>query len=178
MEPIFEYFDIIVNRLQNPVPKGEYGERHHIYPKSCGGSNDKFNIVKLTPEEHYRCHCLLPEIFKDEPEGYKKMVYAFVFMSKRFGKTSEKEYGTLKREFSKIHSKTLKGRRHTEEWKKNVSEKLKGVPKSPEMRKHLSEALKGHPTTARKGFHFSEESKAKMRAARIAYLERTKCQQS
>ena len=136
MEPIFEYFEIIVNRLQNPLSKTEYGENHHIYPKSCGGWDLKCNLVKLTPEEHYRCHELLPEIFKDEPENYGKMVFA-----KRFMAVSRKgiiidpvEYGKIRREYAHEFSKMRKenpspgmtGKHHTEEWKKQAAERMKG----------------------------------------------------
>ena len=34
-------------------------EKHHIIPKSLGGTNDKYNIVSLTPREHFICHILL-----------------------------------------------------------------------------------------------------------------------
>lgn len=36
-----------------------YTEKHHIIPKSLGGSNESSNLVKLTPREHYICHLLL-----------------------------------------------------------------------------------------------------------------------
>ena len=39
-----------------------YVERHHIVPKSMGGSNDTHNLVYLTPEEHYLAHGLLVKI--------------------------------------------------------------------------------------------------------------------
>ena len=31
-------------------------EIHHIMPKCLGGTNEEFNLVKLTPEEHYTAH--------------------------------------------------------------------------------------------------------------------------
>lgn len=36
-----------------------YTERHHIIPKSLGGSNSKDNLVRLTAREHFICHRLL-----------------------------------------------------------------------------------------------------------------------
>lgn len=38
---------------------GQYFERHHIVPKSLGGTNAKTNIVLLTAREHFICHWLL-----------------------------------------------------------------------------------------------------------------------
>lgn len=51
------YYNIIEHRKNNPV--NGYVERHHIIPKSLGGSNKKENIVALTAREHFVCHRLL-----------------------------------------------------------------------------------------------------------------------
>lgn len=37
-------------------------ECHHILPRSCGGTNDKINLVDLTLREHYIAHLLLVKI--------------------------------------------------------------------------------------------------------------------
>ena len=45
-------------------------ENHHIIPRSMGGSDEKENLVKLTPKEHYICHlCLIK--FNEGPDYYK-----------------------------------------------------------------------------------------------------------
>ena len=41
---------------------------HHIIPKSLGGSNDKSNLVLLTPEEHF-AHYYLWKFTSDKPAG-------------------------------------------------------------------------------------------------------------
>lgn len=51
------YNSIVERRLAHPVEG--YVERHHIIPKSLGGSNDQSNLVALTAREHYICHLLL-----------------------------------------------------------------------------------------------------------------------
>lgn len=51
------YYNIINHRIDNN-PSG-YFEKHHILPKSLGGSNARNNIVSLTAREHYICHLLL-----------------------------------------------------------------------------------------------------------------------
>ena len=54
------YQDFISSRkLSNPQG---YTERHHIVPKSLGGSNHSHNIVKLLPEDHMFAHLLLAKI--------------------------------------------------------------------------------------------------------------------
>ena len=52
------YYNIInTARLRESVDG--YTEKHHIIPKSLGGSNGKDNLVVLTGREHYICHYLL-----------------------------------------------------------------------------------------------------------------------
>ena len=70
------YDNLIKKRLENPPT--EKFERHHIVPKSLGGSNNDDNIVKLTYREHFMAHLLLCKIYKPKGgEDYKKMLFAF-----------------------------------------------------------------------------------------------------
>ena len=92
-----------------------YVERHHIIPKSLGGSDDKENLVNLTAREHFICHWLLVKIYSGESKA--KMIYALNGM-KRNGqytqryetKITSRVYENLKKEFSLVHSATMKGR--------------------------------------------------------------------
>lgn len=59
--------------------KYEY-DSHHILPKSLGGTNDRTNLVLLTPREHYIAHKLLVKMYTGESQ--KKMVYALWWMTK------------------------------------------------------------------------------------------------
>lgn len=69
---------ILLNRVKN---NDGLLEKHHIIPKCLGGSNDKHNIVLLTPREHYLAHWLLCKIHKDKVKA--KMVYAFFCMCRK-----------------------------------------------------------------------------------------------
>lgn len=173
MEHIFEYFDIIVNRLRNPLSKGEYGERHHIYPKSCGGWNLKCNLVRLTPEEHYRCHELLPYIFEDGEE-HDSMLYAWGMMAftRKNIPISKDKYGELKRKFRDLMSRTHigvapwnKGKHHSAEARQRMSDAAKGKPKTEEFKRTVSATMLEKFKTTRHwmvGKHASEETKQKM----------------
>lgn len=55
------YSNIIETARSRPSIEG-YFEKHHIIPKSMGGSNTKENLVKLTPREHFICHWLLTKM--------------------------------------------------------------------------------------------------------------------
>lgn len=54
------YRDFIADR-RGRVPSG-YFERHHIVPRSLGGSNEGENLIDLSPEDHYFAHLLLAKI--------------------------------------------------------------------------------------------------------------------
>tara|TARA_R110002167_G_scaffold309327_1_gene514156 strand:+ start:78 stop:770 length:693 start_codon:yes stop_codon:yes gene_type:complete len=54
------YESLITKRQKNPA-KG-YTERHHILPKSLGGSDDPTNLVVLSGREHWVAHLLLHKI--------------------------------------------------------------------------------------------------------------------
>lgn len=57
-----------------------YVEKHHIIPKSLGGSDDPENIVSLTAREHFICHYLLVKLYPENSNEWYKMVNAFMMM--------------------------------------------------------------------------------------------------
>jgi len=69
-------YDYITN---NPKSQGGITERHHIIPKSLGGTDDPDNIVEVSPRVHYLLHLLLYKITTGEDK--KKMWYAVWNMS-------------------------------------------------------------------------------------------------
>lgn len=54
------YNELIHHALEREYPDC-YFEKHHIIPKSMGGTDD--NIVNLTFKEHYIAHLLLAKIY-------------------------------------------------------------------------------------------------------------------
>lgn len=54
---------------------------HHIIPKSMGGTNEKDNLIKVTPKEHYIAHVLLYKI-----HGTDKTMFAINRMANSAGK--------------------------------------------------------------------------------------------
>jgi hypothetical protein len=53
------WYNNIITQAQRRVNQTGYTEKHHIIPKSLGGSNDSSNLVRLTAKEHFVCHRLL-----------------------------------------------------------------------------------------------------------------------
>lgn len=77
-------------RISN-IDYGEYGEHHHIMPRSLGGTDEDENIVKLTAREHFICHWLLVKMYKKGSIERKKMLCAFWKM-KQSPTKSQKRY--------------------------------------------------------------------------------------
>ena len=55
------WYNSLINKAKDRTITG-YTEKHHIIPSALGGTNEKDNIVKLTPREHFICHLLLTKM--------------------------------------------------------------------------------------------------------------------
>jgi hypothetical protein len=90
-------YDNIIQRGKTRILEG-YKEKHHIVPRCLGGTDDEFNLVSLTPEEHYLCHLLLIKI---HPNNIR-LVRAAMFMvsANKDQQRNNKAYGWLKRQYS------------------------------------------------------------------------------
>ena len=122
------YSNIIIKAQSEPRKKGNmvYYERHHIIPKSMGGSNSKDNLVLLTAKEHYICHYLLIKFTKSG--GLYKMVHAFRMINIQSinNYSNSRLYESCKETFSKLHSKYLSGNVLSEDTKRKISESHRG----------------------------------------------------
>lgn len=118
-----------------------YFERHHILPKCLNGSNDKSNLVLLTPGEHFLAHLLL---VKMHPSNLK-IIWAATMMSACNGKNkrnTNKTYSWIR----KLQSKLQTGKKLSEETKEKMSASAKGKTKgerSLEHRQNISIANTG-----------------------------------
>ncbi len=135
---------------------GQY-ESHHIIPKakSIGGSNDKSNLVLLTPEEHYICHSLLPDFLEGKQKA--SMVYAW-HRCNNIGRAASgvdglKIIGAKKyKELKNLHSDTMKNK---DPWNKGktgiysketlsaISFAAKNQVHSVERNKKISDTMRG-----------------------------------
>lgn len=71
------YYSIIDRATTRSV--SGYTEKHHIIPKSLGGSNKTSNLASLTAREHFICHMLLTKMVSGKHR--QKMVHAWWAMS-------------------------------------------------------------------------------------------------
>lgn len=147
------YFQLIFRAQTRILPRTDYRERHHIIPKSLGGSDNSENLVPLTAREHFICHWLLTKMLTGKERS--PMVYALFAMrtghSKQHRyhtKITSRAYSTLKKERSSIVSKQLTGRPVSQETKHKMSASQKGIPRklhSEETKAKMSVSQRNRP---------------------------------
>jgi len=167
------YYSIIDRARSRKL--NEYFEKHHIIPKSLGGSNSSDNLVSLTAREHFICHRLLVKITAGNNK--RKMAYAVRRMLSGISKHHQRNYITSSKIYEiirKENNKHIKGYQHSNDVKKKMSDKMKGRKFSPETLLKMSSSKKGKPQpdhvaqrlrTARLGATTSDEVKEKISKA-------------
>ena len=115
--------------MRRVLDPNETYERHHILPRSMGGSNDSSNIVTLTLREHFIAHWLLWKIYeKYNNVMSRSAAFAFHCMcvtnSKRI--TSSIGYAEARKAYCVSVSLHRSGMKFTDEHKKNIGTSSKG----------------------------------------------------
>lgn len=127
-----KWYYSIIDRAVGRTIDG-YSERHHIIPRSLGGSNQKNNVVRLTGREHFVCHWLLTKMTTGS--DHQKMIYALRRMEHISPDHQDGRYSTKltsrvfeqnRTEWAKIHSALMKGRPSSK----------KGKSTGPQSREH------------------------------------------
>ena len=150
------YYSIVYKAQARETSLSQYTEKHHIIPKSLGGTHSKDNLVKLTAREHFVCHLLLLKMLQGNSKY--KMAFALNRMLTSGSKhsryiPSSRLYELSRKYRSEAISLVHKGVPESAESNLKRSIAQKGIPKGPfteEHRKNLSLAKKGIPS-ARKG---------------------------
>ncbi len=86
-------YNSLVERARTRIIN-EFTETHHVVPRCLGGSNEKTNLVELTPEEHYVAHQLLVKL---NPSNHALAKAAAMMIPNR---PSNKMYGWVRRRFA------------------------------------------------------------------------------
>ncbi len=140
-------YNKFIDSLRNQVVEG-YTEKHHIIPRSHGGTHDDSNLIRLTPRQHYVAHWMLWKAYG------KEMTTAFNYMNgiKRYGKRlNSKTFELLKLE----EIQRQKQKVFSEETRKKMSIAAKArLPASEETNRKIGDA--------RRGFKHTEEAKKKI----------------
>jgi hypothetical protein len=171
------YNRLVATRQQDPA-KGKSDPKHHIIPRSMGGSDDPSNLVKLTEREHFIAHLLLTKMTTGLAQS--KMIYAAQWMAKQ-GKirVNSRTYERLREEHSRAFGETMKAYYADPETREKHSEKRKAYlaanPYTPETREKLSEKMKSYhaanPATPESREKKREKNKAYFAANPEAYKE-------
>jgi hypothetical protein len=141
-------YHLIMTKAQSRSLIG-YCEKHHIIPRSIGGSNDDDNIARLTAKEHFVAHHLLIKCHIGKEK--RKMQLAFWMMFKKSPLTSERCVSNAR----------------TYEWaRKQASAARRGVPRTPETLAKMHRFPKGHKPW-NTGIPKTDQEKEKLRAAQL-----------
>ena len=158
------HYDRLIDKARSRIDVLEYSEKHHVVPKSLGGSNAKSNIVALTGREHFLAHMLLAKIYG---KGLWQAARMMQNKSKVQGRNlfNSRLYEMAKREWVKYLSdkprpqhvgeairKARLGSKASEETKLKMSEIRKGKPRSgdPSKWKHTDAAKEKMKQSQRK----------------------------
>lgn len=174
----------IISKAQSRKKLDGYIEKHHIIPRSFGGSDDDSNIVALTAREHFLAHFCLWKFSEKGTEARRSMAFAFHAMKMdRHGQryVNSKLYASFKEDLAKAVSVQFKGKVISKAHKAKISLGNKGKVTSAETKAKIGAAHKGKKHTpervkkiqdilARNRLLMTPAKKiAKRRAKRIAY---------
>jgi len=152
------YYNIVNRAKLRKLSTDTYVEKHHVIPKSIGGSDSPENLVKLTAREHFICHYLLTKMYTGSQK--RKMIFAFWSMAKRIAPTQKRDYRITNRLYEKLRydwvialrqentgkPSKIKGRIINEEWRKKLSEANLGKKRTAESRAKQSATRTGKPS--------------------------------
>ena len=158
-------YDELISSRQKLIRDKKIGfyEMHHIVPTCIGGTNDKENLVLLTPKEHFIAHVLL---WKCNP-NIRKFRDPILFFKHKINSSRMFEAARIE------HIKHMKDNNPScslsDEVKKRKSEKLKNHIKSEKHKHNISLAAKGKQK--RLGAVLSEKSKEKISESLKGYFK-------
>lgn len=140
------YFDII--EIGKNRSNDIHGEKHHIIPKSLGGSNSKDNLVRLTFREHFLVHWLLTKMC--EGKNKKKMYHAFWSMT-RISETNKRvvtsyQYELCRKIFLSNIGGTnnpMYGKTHSSETRKLIKNARKDQIITDETKEKIRKSMRG-----------------------------------
>lgn len=160
----------LIRKAQNRSKPECYCEKHHIFPESIFGKNNK--IVVLTIKEHIFVHHLLCKYYNkkygEKDKRTKKMLYAFSSMLNEnidIKIINLKTASIIREEYIKSicgEGNPMYGRKHKDETKNLISLKNTGKLGHKPSVENLEKLKKSH-----KGIPLSENQKKKISETRI-----------
>lgn len=164
------YSQIIANGKDKKLPGHE---RHHIMPRSLGGTDSNDNLVYITAREHFICHWLLTKIYPTGEEHWKmlnalRMMRAENKNQQRYDtKITSRVYAKLKEEYAQLHRERYSGENNPFYGKKHSNETIQLLRKvnlgdnNPMKRESMREKMR-ELKTGKKRAPFNDEWIAKL----------------
>lgn len=141
------WYNNIIAKAQVRVNQTGYFEKHHIIPRSLGGTDELSNLVKLTAKEHFICHLLLTKMVIGT---HKRSMYYASYMMVRGIRNQHYKPSSITYAIVRANMITAN--------KERPGPNL-GMVMSDKTKQKLSEALKGKNTGPK-----TEEHRQKLRA--------------
>jgi hypothetical protein len=103
-------YDLLIEKAKaRKVKKGIYVEKHHIIPRSEGGTNDNSNLVELYPREHFIAHWLL---YRENPTIARSFAFNMMSCDRRGTyRPSSRAYAEGVEAAAKANTENFKGRK-------------------------------------------------------------------
>lgn len=105
-----KHYDLLIIKAKTrKVAKGIYVEKHHIVPRSEGGSNESSNLVELYPREHFIAHWLL---YRENPTVARSFAFNMMSCDRRGTyKPSSRAYAEGVEAAARANTENFKGRK-------------------------------------------------------------------
>ena len=162
-----KWYYTIIDRARNRTIEG-YTEKHHIVPRSLGGTNEKSNLVKLTAREHLVAHLLLPRFVENKAPMWHAL---YMMMNTRGRKLTGKLYEQARIEYRSIKKSPETCARMRAAFKgRKISPETIAKIKATQTANRIAKQAAGidHPLKGRKGRKWSLGSIAKREATKAA----------
>jgi hypothetical protein len=158
----------LIRKAENRTPPEGYTEKHHVFPKSIFGKNNR--IVVLTAREHYIAHALLEKIciqrYGLKDKRTIKMTYAHMSMSGVNG-NNQRYYNSYLYECARVRFSINNPSRRFDVKQKQINSALERWSNPEQKQKMIGENNHFY------GRHHSEETKAILREKTRAYMTGT-----
>jgi len=150
---------------------------HHIVPKHMGGTDDKSNLIELTPKQHAQAHKKLYEKY-----GKWEDKVAFEMLSGQITSYQAQQKARRLANLGKVHSEKHRLKNSlakkkffkNKENRENMKNKMKGNSNhlgklhTEKTKEKISETLKGNTNKKGKtGYKLSKETRKKMSLSRM-----------
>ena len=96
-------YEEIITRAKERTELSGYKEKHHIFPRSFGGTNESSNIVLLSGREHFIVHRILAKVFPDTSIVHAPYKMACIGRKDcmKYGKVTARVYEFLRKEHAR-----------------------------------------------------------------------------